>query len=94
MKKIAALFCTFCLLFSLTAAGFAVSPLGDTDGDGAVTPADARTVLRYSVELETPTKIMRIVADVDGDGAIMPEDARLVLRYSVGLISTFPAVGA
>ena len=68
--------------------------LGDTDLDGAVTPADARTVLRYSVDLETPTKMMRIVADVDGDGAIMPEDARLVLRYSVGLISTFPAVGA
>lgn len=68
--------------------------LGDTDLDGAVTPADARTVLRYSVELETPTKMMRIVADVDGDGAIMPEDARLVLRYSVGLISTFPAAGA
>ena len=67
--------------------------LGDTDLDGAVTPADARTVLRYSVQLETPTRIMRIVADVDGDGEIMPADARLVLRYSVGLISTFPAEG-
>ena len=68
--------------------------LGDTDLDGAVTSADARTVLRYSVQLETPTKIMRIVADVDGDGEILPADARLVLRYSVGLISTFPAAGA
>ena len=63
---------------------------GDTDGDGAVTPADARTILRYSVNLETPTKILRIAADVDGDGKILPADSRLVLRYSVGLISTFP----
>lgn len=63
---------------------------GDTDSDGAVTSADARTVLRYSVQLETPTRFMRIVSDVDGDGDIMPADARLVLRYSVGLIATFP----
>ena len=67
--------------------------LGDTDKDGAITSADARTILRYAVQLETPTKLMRIVADVDGDGQILPADARLVLRYSVGLISTFPAYG-
>ena len=65
--------------------------LGDTDLDGVITPADARNVLRYAVRLETPSKIMRIVADVDGDGEILPADARLVLRYSVGLISNFPA---
>ena len=63
---------------------------GDTDLDGAVTSADARTILRYSVLLEIPTKMMRIVSDVDGDGEILPADSRLVLRYSVGLISTFP----
>ncbi len=56
-----------------------------------ITPADARTVLRYAVQLETPSKIMRVVADVDGDGSVQPADARLVLRYSVGLISNFPA---
>lgn len=65
--------------------------LGDTDLDGVITPADARTVLRYAVQLETPSKIMRVVADVDGDGSVQPADARLVLRYSVGLISNFPA---
>ncbi len=65
--------------------------LGDVDLDGAITPADARMVLRYAVQLETPSKIMRIVADVDGDGSVQPADARLVLRCSVGLISDFPA---
>ena len=65
--------------------------LGDTDLDGVITPADARSVLRYAVQLETPSKIMRVVADVDGDGSVEPADARLVLRYAVGLISNFPA---
>ena len=65
--------------------------LGDTDMDGVITPADARAVLRYAVGLDSPSKMMRIVADVDGDGSVQPADARLVLRYAVGLISNFPA---
>ena len=65
--------------------------LGDIDMDGVITSADARMVLRFAVQLETPSKIMRIAADVDGDGNIQPADARLVLRYSVSLISNFPA---
>ena len=65
--------------------------LGDTDLDGVITPADARMVLRYAVQLEIPSKIMRTVADVDGDGSVQPADARLVLRYAVGIISNFPA---
>ena len=67
--------------------------LGDIDMDGVITPADARAVLRYAVGLDTPSKLMRIVADVDGDGEVLPADARLVLRYAVGLISNFPADG-
>jgi pimeloyl-ACP methyl ester carboxylesterase len=67
------------------------SILGDTDLDGVITPADARMVLRYAVELEIPTKTMRTVADVDGNGYVQPADARLVLRYAVGIISNFPA---
>ncbi|MBQ6065384.1 MAG: D-alanyl-D-alanine carboxypeptidase [Clostridia bacterium] len=89
MKKIAALFCAFCLLFSLAAAGFAVSPLGDTDGDGAVTPADARAVLRVSVRLDEPGEYADAM-DVDADGHVTAADARLVLRRAVGIIMRFP----
>ena len=62
----------------------AVCEPGDMDGDGALAPADARTVLRLSVGLERPDGYYSS-GDVDGDGAVAPEDARLVLRYSVGL---------
>ena len=60
---------------------------GDVDGDGSVTPADARLALRASVRLEiygegTPAAI---AADYDADGAITSADARLILRRSVGL---------
>lgn len=89
MKKIAALFCALCLLFSLTAAGFAAAPLGDTDGDGAVTPADARAVLRVSVRLDEPGAYADAM-DVDADGRITAADARLVLRRAVDIIMRFP----
>ena len=54
---------------------------GDTDGDGKITAADARLVLRAAVGLEelTPEK-----ADMNGDGKINAEDARIILRKSVG----------
>ena len=89
MKKITALLCAFCLLFSLTAAGFAAAPLGDTDGDGAVTPADARAVLRVSVRLDEPGAYADAM-DVDADGRITAADARLVLRRAVGIVMRFP----
>lgn len=89
MKKIAALFCALCLLFSLAAAGAAVSPLGDADGDGAVSPADARTVLRVSVGLDEPGEFADAM-DVDADGRITAADARLVLRRAIDIIMRFP----
>ncbi len=66
------------------------SKFGDANLDGVVTAADARLVLRYSVELELPTQTGKIVSDVDGDSRITAADARLVLRHSVGLIHAFP----
>lgn len=59
--------------------------LGDADGDGQVTSADARLVLRASVGLETPDMLRRILYDADTDGSITAADARLILRASVGL---------
>lgn len=66
------------------------SKYGDANMDGQITAMDARLVLRYSVELEFPTKTGRIVSDVDGDSRIAAADARLILRHSVGLIHAFP----
>lgn len=54
---------------------------GDADGDGKITSADARLILRASVGLET---VDTERADVDGDGKITSADAREVLRRSVG----------
>lgn len=56
--------------------------LGDVDGDGKVTAADARLILRASVGLE---EVDTDVADMDGDGKVTAADARLALRESVGL---------
>ena len=81
-----------CISLAAAARLLGLGPLmGDIDSDGFVTASDARMVLRYAVQLEIPSKIMRTVADVDGDGSVQPADARLVLRYAVGIISNFPA---
>lgn len=62
---------------------------GDVNVDGAVTPADARLVLRYSVGLGNFDKVITgalvKVADYDGNGKVEPADARLILRTAVGL---------
>ncbi|MBR3766921.1 MAG: dockerin type I repeat-containing protein [Clostridia bacterium] len=66
---------------------------GDIDNDGAVSSKDARTVLRYCVELE---KIKNqedlIYADVNFDGVINASDARHILRTSVELEEEFDEV--
>lgn len=55
---------------------------GDADGDGKITSADARLILRASVGLE---EIPLEIADVDGDGKVTSADSREVMRQSVGL---------
>lgn len=57
----------------------------DVDLDGNITSADARLILRYSTNLETPTIVQRFLADCNGNGSITSEDARIALRISVGL---------
>jgi hypothetical protein len=58
---------------------------GDVDGDGVVSVADARQILRYATKLDTPTEAQKKIADIDGDGEVDVEDARLALRLAVGL---------
>lgn len=57
---------------------------GDIDGDGAVTPADARLALRAAVGLEILKDEGLLAADVTFDGQITPADARLILRMATG----------
>ncbi len=59
--------------------------LGDVDGDGKVTAADARLVLRAAVGLEILTDDALKAADINKDGKITAADARMVLRKAVGL---------
>ena len=56
---------------------------GDVNFDGRITAADARLVLRYSVEIETPTELQRKMADYDGNGKINSSDARDILIKAV-----------
>ena len=59
--------------------------MGDLDGDGEVTAADARLALRAAVGLEILNEEQIKAADMDGDGEVTAADARLVLRKAVGL---------
>lgn len=59
--------------------------LGDTDGDGKVSAADARALLRVSVSLETLPNEKLPYGDLDGDGGVTAADARQALRCSVSL---------
>lgn len=61
--------------------------LGDVDGDGSISAADARLALRKSVDLETYEEGSPefLACDVDFDGNVSAADARLILRASVGL---------
>ncbi len=57
----------------------------DVDNSGGVEAADARTILRYSVDLEQIEAEDIIYADGDMNGSITAADARLALRTSVSL---------
>lgn len=59
--------------------------VGDVDGDGKVTAADARLTLRASVGNENLTDEQKTAADTDGDGKITAGDSREILRMSTGL---------
>lgn len=83
-----ALFCVGALLLSgrSLAAGSGHAK-GDVDGDGKITPNDARFILRASVGLEdcAAGSVTMKCGDVDADGNLTAADARYVLRAAVGL---------
>ena len=89
VQKILALCLTAAFLLTLPLSSLAAAS-GDADGDGKVTPGDARLALRYSVRLEEIPEERLADCDMDGDGDVTPADARLILRHSVGLFTDEP----
>ena len=59
--------------------------LGDNDGDGKVTAADARFALRIAVHLETPNAWQLRASLVTGGETVTAADARAILRAAVAL---------
>lgn len=59
--------------------------LGDVDGNGEITTADARLALRSSVQLENLDENSFNAADVDFDSKVTPSDARKILRVAAKL---------
>lgn len=55
---------------------------GDVNGDGRVTAADARLVLRAAAKIETFTDEVAALAEVTGDGKVTAADARKILRVA------------
>ncbi|MBQ4428326.1 MAG: choice-of-anchor J domain-containing protein [Clostridia bacterium] len=65
--------------------------IGDVNGDGEVTAADALLALRYVMALEELGEEQLAQADVDGDGEVTMMDCLLIQRYAMGIIASFPA---
>ncbi|MFN6433060.1 dockerin type I domain-containing protein [Eubacterium callanderi] len=63
--------------------------LGDVNGDGAITSADALLALQASVGKGDLTEKQTLAADVDHDKKVTSSDALLILQYSVGKIIEF-----
>lgn len=87
IKQLIAALLTISLIFSsgFTAAAQISYKFGDLDEDGRITAGDARTALRYSVNIEYYTKGHLMLGDTNEDGKITASDARNILRYSVKL---------
>ncbi|MBR5410274.1 MAG: dockerin type I repeat-containing protein [Clostridia bacterium] len=86
-RLLISLLLTLVLVFPLIPSVGAVYILGDVDGDGHVTAADARLALRRAVLLENYAVGSDAfgAADVDFDGQVTASDARMILRAAVGL---------
>ena len=64
---------------------YTVVKLGDTNGDGKMTPADSTVILRAYVGLEGVSNAAKSAADTNGDGKMTPADSTVILRAYVGL---------
>ncbi len=58
---------------------FGALPSGDLDGDGAITPADARIMLGFLVGVRSPMAVQSQASDMNGDGKVNLLDAVALL---------------
>lgn len=84
MKKYLFLLVCF-FIIALSWPDAQAAQIGDTDGNGILTSADARLSLRHAVGLESLEPDAQIAADANNDGKILTDDARTILRACVGL---------
>lgn len=63
--------------------------LGDVNGDGYITVADATLVQQHAAELITLTGNALLAADTSKDGFVTVADATLIQRYAAELIDEF-----
>ncbi|MBR5948051.1 MAG: choice-of-anchor J domain-containing protein [Clostridia bacterium] len=63
--------------------------IGDVDGDGEVTAADALLAMRHAMGLEELSEEQLARADADGDGEVTMFDCLLIQRRAMEIISAF-----
>lgn len=85
MKKIISLVLVAAMVLSLSVVAFAAK-LGDVNGDGSVTGADALYVLQAAAGLRTLTADQQKKADYNKDGKVSAIDARKILQVVAALI--------
>ncbi len=64
---------------------YTIVKMGDTNGDGRLTPADATVVLKKYVGTGKLTESQIMAADTNGDGRLTPGDSTVILKAYVGL---------
>jgi hypothetical protein len=91
MKRKLSLLLTFCLLAALCfrTAGAEARSMGDLDGGGTVTAADAARVLRAADGYETLDAAASAIADATGNMEVSAPDAVAILLYATGRIDAF-----
>ena len=87
IKTLISLLLTLAVALGLFGSARAAS-VGDLNGDGKITAADARLALRAAVGLDQLSGEKKTLADVNQDGKVTAADARKILRITVGLEKT------
>lgn len=87
MKKIVSVALAVVMVLSITVISFAAkSYLGDVNGDGKVSSADALWTLKIAAGLEKGTAAQKKAADYNKDGSVTAIDARKILQVAAGLL--------
>lgn len=84
-SKLIALLLVCLSLNLIVPAVSAESVLGDVNGDGYITSADARLALRFSAAMDKPTEEQKALSDMNGDGSVTVADVKLIMADALDL---------